>query len=124
VKAARIVQLLLIVLAAVYLWLFHSANPDYVELPFMHRLFLPQLPVGIVVVAALLIGWLVGWAPTRLALWRRTRELRRVQTELAEERRRTAPQAVPVNPYLTEPEIPVIPDRPYDPELGDPDEAV
>src|SRR5690606_33444762 len=32
VKAARLVQLVLVALAALYLWLFHSANPDYVEL--------------------------------------------------------------------------------------------
>ena len=121
-KAARIAQVILIVLAGVYLWLFHTANPDYVELPFT-RLFLPQLPVGFVVVVALLLGWLVGWAPTRLALWRRSREVRRLQNELAEERRRTAPEAVPVNPYVTQPDRPVIPDRPYDPELDDPDEA-
>lgn len=121
-KAARIVQLLLIVLAAVYLWLFHSANPDYVELPYLFRI-LPPLPVGLVVVVALLIGWLVGWAPTRLALWRRGRELRRLQAAFDEERRRAAADSVPLNPYLTEPEIPVIPDRPYDPSLEDPDAA-
>ena len=44
-KAARIAQVILVVLAGVYLWLFHTANPDYVELPFT-RLFLPQLPDG------------------------------------------------------------------------------
>ncbi|HEX7038919.1 MAG TPA: lipopolysaccharide assembly protein LapA domain-containing protein [Trueperaceae bacterium] len=121
-KAARIVQLLLIVLAAVYLWLFHSANPDYVELPLLRGL-VPQLPVGLVVVAALLIGWLVGWVPTRIALWRRAREAARLRAELAQERARAAPEAVPVSPYLTQTEYPVIPDRPRDPALDDPDEA-
>ncbi len=121
-KAARIVQLLLIVLAALYLWLFHSANPDYVELPLL-RGYVPQLPVGLVVALAVLIGWLVGWLPARLALWRRSRELARLRAELAEERRRSAPETVPVSPYLTGTEYPVIPDRPHDPTLDDPDEA-
>jgi uncharacterized integral membrane protein len=122
VKAARIIQLVLVALAALYLWLFHSANPDYVELPYLSRI-LPPLPVGLVVVVTLLVGWLVGWLPTRIALWRRGRDVRRLEAALAEERRRHAVEPVPLNPYLTEPEIPVIPDRPYDPALEDPDEA-
>ncbi len=121
-KAARIAQVVLVVLAAVYLWLFHSANPEYVELPFT-RLFLPQLPVGFVVAMAVLVGWLIGFLPARVLAWRKGREIRRLQNELAEERRRTAPEPVHVNPYITQSEVPIIPDRAYDPELDDPNEA-
>ncbi len=131
-KGVRIVQLILLVLVAVYLWLFHSANPDMVELP-LTRAFLPQLPVGFVVIAALLIGWLIGFVPGRILLWRKNRELRRLNKELAELRQR--PEA-PTNVYQTgtyypAPEVPVIPDR-RDTEFGasarqdtdlDPDEA-
>lgn len=131
-KGVRIVQLILVVLVAVYLWLFHSANPDLVELP-LTRAFLPQLPVGFVVIAALLVGWLIGFLPGRIILWSRNRELRRANRELAELRVR--PEA-PANVYQTgtyyAPEgMPVIPDRrdtdydsadPRDADL-DPDEA-
>src|SRR5690606_4534582 len=75
VKPARCVQLRRVFRATVCRWRFPSPNPDCVELPCPVR-SLPPLPVGLVVVVALLIGWLVGWAPTRLALWRRGRELR------------------------------------------------
>ncbi|HEX7000990.1 MAG TPA: LapA family protein [Trueperaceae bacterium] len=132
VKAVRIVQLLLIVLAAVYLWLFHSANPGYVQLPWPLNLVFAQQPVGFVVIAAVIVGWLIGWIPPRILLLRRNRQVRRLQNELAEERRRTAPYEATPDPYYTqsgipdrsyEREMPVIPDRAYDPEADDPDEA-
>lgn len=124
-KGVRIVQLILLVLAALYLWLFHSANPVMVELP-LTRAFLPQLPVGSVVIAALLVGWLIGFLPGRLLLWRRGRELRRANVELAELRRRTEPNVKATGAYYPAPEMPVIPDRLRDPDLVeelDPDEA-
>lgn len=131
-KGVRIVQLILLVLVAIYLWLFHSANSDMVELP-LTRVFLPQLPVGFVVIAALLVGWLIGFLPGRILLWRRNRDLRRANKELVE--LRTRPER-PVSVYQTgtyhaPAEIPVIPDR-RDTDFGatshretdpDPDEA-
>ena len=131
-KAVRIVQLLLIVLAAVYLWLFHSANPGYAQLPWPLNIVFAQQPVGFVVIVAVIIGWLIGWVPPRLVLMRRNRQLRRLQNELAEERRRTAPYDMNDDPYQTqtvipdrryERDVPVIPDRAYEPEPDDPNEA-
>ncbi len=131
-KAVRIVQLLLIVLAAVYLWLFHSANPGYVQLPWPLNLVLANQPVGFVVIAAVIIGWLIGWVPPRIVLVRRNRQLRRLQNELAEERRRTAPYDTQGDPYYTQSvipdrtydrDVPVIPDRAYEPDPDDPNEA-
>ena len=124
-KAVRIVQLLLIVLAAVYLWLFHSANPGYVQLPWPLNILFAQQPVGFVVIVAVIVGWLIGWVPPRIVLMRRNRQLRRLQNELAEERRRTAPYqtqtVIPDRAY--ERDVPVIPDRAYEPEPDDPNEA-
>ncbi len=131
-KAVRIVQLLLIVLAAVYLWLFHSANPGYVQLPWPLNLYIGQQPVGFVVIVAVIIGWLIGWLPPRLILMRRNRQLRRLEQELAEERARSGSYETPADPYYSpsvipdrtyEREVPVIPDRARDPDLDDPNEA-
>ena len=131
-KGVRIVQLILLVIVGVYLWLFHSANPDMVELP-LTRLFLPQLPVGFVVIAALLAGWLIGFIPGRVLVWRKNRELRKLNKELAELRARpeTPPSVYQTGSYYAPPEMPVIPDR-RDTDFGaaarddadlDPDEA-
>lgn len=126
-KGVRIVQLILVVLVAVYLWLFHSANPVLVELP-LTRTFLPQLPVGFVVIAALLVGWLIGFLPGRLILWRRNRELRRANQELLELRQRDEIPVQQTGTYYPAPSVPVIPDRApeHDSDSGldpDPDEA-
>ncbi len=110
-KAVRVVQVLLILLLALYLWLFHSANPVLVELP-LTRIFLPLLPVSLVVVLALLAGWLIGFAPSALASWRRGREVRRLAKELDEANARlSAPNVTRATLYPYEPEVAVIPDR-------------
>src|SRR5690606_4102862 len=82
VKGVRIVQVILVVVAVAYLLLFHSANPDQVELPLLP--ILPPIPVSFVVVLAVLVGWLFGWIPARLLAWRRGRDLRRVEKRLAD----------------------------------------
>lgn len=125
VKGVRIVQLILLVLVALYLWLFHSANPVLVELPLSGG-FVPQLPAGFVVIAALLVGWLIGFVPSRVVAWRRNRDLRRANQELAELRKREATSVAQTGTYYPPPHMPVIPDRGRDPDLAedlDPDEA-
>lgn len=124
-KGVRLVQLILVVLVALYLWLFHSANPVLVELPLTSS-FLPHLPVGFVVIAALLVGWLIGFIPARMVVWRRNRELRRSNQEMAELRRREVTSVTQTGTYYPPPAMPVIPDRGRDPDLEvdpDPDEA-
>lgn len=110
-KAVRVVQVVLVLLLALYLWLFHSANPVLVELP-LTRLFLPLLPVSWVVVVALIVGWLIGWMPSAIAAWRRGREVKRLAKELDEAKARLiepGPTRGKLYPY--EPEVAVIPDR-------------
>ncbi|MFO7546943.1 MAG: hypothetical protein R6W77_15735 [Trueperaceae bacterium] len=108
-KGVRIVQVILVVVAVAYLLLFHSANPDQVELPLLP--ILPPVPVSFVVVLALLVGWLVGWIPARLLAWRRGRDLKRVEKRLADLGGVGVPGYVPSNDDWREPAVPVIPDR-------------
>lgn len=99
-KALRIVQLVALVLVAVYVVLFHYANPETVRLP-----LLISVPPSLVVVLAILAGWLVGWLPGRARLWRLERRLRRAEADrrvLAGEMDRSR---------RGEPSDPVIPDR-------------
>src|SRR5690606_31941712 len=83
VKGLRIIQVFLAVLVAAYLWLFHSANPGVVQLP-LTSYFLPPIPVVYVVGLALVLGLAIGFIPTRLAAWRRGRELTKTRRELAQ----------------------------------------
>jgi len=125
VKGVRVFQLIVVVLVALYLWLFHSANPVPVELPLTGS-FLPHLPAGFVVIAALLVGWLIGFLPARIVVWRRSRDLRRANQELAELRQREVRSVTQTGSYYSPPGMPVIPDRGRDPDLEedlDPDEA-
>lgn len=80
-KGVRITQVILLVLVGVYLWLFHSANPDLVRLPLL-TYFLPPVPVVYVVIIALLVGLAVGFIPVRISAWRKGRELAKVNREL------------------------------------------
>ncbi len=119
-KSVRIIRLILLVALAAYLWLFHTANRQQVELPIFQS-FLPPLPVAYVVGFALVFGWLVGFLPARIAAWQRAREaakLRARVTELESQvrpplaERATAVRAGPPTTYpATEPDVPVIPDR-------------
>jgi len=118
VKGARILQLVLVIVLALYLVAFNNVNPDPLTLPLLPML-IPMPPV-IVVVVALLAGWLVGWLPTRLALWRRAREIRRLRQRLNElegehtARETDAGERAPVIPDR----FPVIPDRPRQRDEG------
>lgn len=100
-KALRIVQVIALVLAAVYVLLFHNANPATVAMP-----FLPSMPPALLVVIVALVAWFVGWLPGRTRAWSLERRLRAAQAdretlgvELERARR-------------SEPSDPVIPDRP------------
>ena len=100
-KVARIFQFVLLVVIALYLLWLHSANQDFVNLP-----GLVDLPAAIVIATALLLGWLMGWLPTRLALWRKRREVTKLQKRVDALERR-------LPTYQTEryDDDPVIPDR-------------
>lgn len=118
-KGVRILQLVLLVLLIVYLVLFDNANPDPVQLPLLIVL-LPMRAV-LVVLAALILGWLIAWIPSRARLWSRGRELRKLRQRLATfEAHGVTPARLdrhaPIIPDR-EPVVPVIPDRvPYDDE--------
>lgn len=99
-KALRIIQLVALVLVAVYLVLFHYANPETVRLP-----LLISVPPSLVVVLAIVIAWLVGWLPGRTRMWGLERRLKRAEADrhvLAGEMDRAR---------RGEPSDPVIPDR-------------
>lgn len=124
-KAVRIVQVILVVLVAAYLWLLHSANPDLVRLP-LADYFVPPVPVSFVVGAALVVGFLIGFVPPRINAWRKGRELTKTRRELEQLRvqlRESDTVVKRTGTYYGVPEHPVIPDRgrdaTYDDELDD-----
>lgn len=99
-KVARIVQFLILIVLAVYLLIVHNGNNANVRLP-----FLIAMPPAIALALALALGWLLGWFPGRVTLWRRERELRRLQRRLRE-------LEEPRHPAIAYAESePVIPDR-------------
>jgi hypothetical protein len=113
VKGVRIIQVILLVLVAVYLWLFHSANPDLVRLPLL-TYFLPPIPVVYVVGLALVLGLALGFIPARLTAWRRGRELTKTKRELSQlqvQMRESDTIVKRTGTYYAVPELPVIPDR-------------
>ncbi len=130
-KSVRIIRLILLIALAAYMWLFHAANRQQVELPILNYL-LPPLPVAYVVAFALVFGWAVGFVPTRLSVWRRSREVTRLRERVATLESATqstttlhtsvpAPRGTPHSSYTEhETELPVIPDR-GDPYPGAPD---
>jgi len=113
VKGARILQFVLLILLALYLVAFNNVNPDPLTLPLLPMVI--PLPPVLVVIIALVGGWLVGWVPPRIALWRRTRENRRLRQRVSElegqpprHLGRSQGERAPVIPDR----YPVIPDRP------------
>lgn len=100
-KAVRILQVLLVIVLGGYFLLVDAANPTLLSLPF----FLP-LPPALVVALALVLGWLIGWTPGRIATWRKSRELHRMQRRVAELERH-----VPSYDKGAIENTPVIPDR-------------
>jgi len=76
VKAMRIAQVVALVLLAVYVAIFHAANPETVRLP-----GLLSLPIALVMALAMVLAWLVGWLPTKARVWRLERKLSAVRDE-------------------------------------------
>jgi len=72
----RIVQVVALVLLAVYLAIFHTFNPETARLP-----GLPSLPIAFVVVLAMVLAWLIGWVPAKARVWRLERKLSTVRSE-------------------------------------------
>ncbi|TVR90001.1 MAG: LapA family protein [Trueperaceae bacterium] len=75
-KAIRIVQVVALVLLAVYVAIFHAANPETVRLP-----GLLSLPIAFVMALAMVLAWLVGWLPAKARVWRLERKLSTVRGE-------------------------------------------
>lgn len=76
-KALRILQVVLLLLVLSYLLVLHNENPYNVLLP-----FLPNLPAAVTIALALLLGWLIGWLPTKMRMWRVKRERDQLSREL------------------------------------------
>lgn len=107
-RVGRIVQLVVLALAIVYLVIVQGANPAPLALPGL----LP-LPIWIVLAATALIAFLAGWLPTSLRAWRNRREAQRLERRVAE-----LESHVPSYDRSNDP--PVIPDR-APPPLDDDD---
>ena len=99
-KAIRIAQVIVLVLLAVYVAIFHAANPETVRLP-----GLISLPIALVVAFGMLIAWFVTWLPARVRVWRLERKLATVRSE----RDRLLDQLHPAG--VEAGDAPVIPDR-------------
>lgn len=109
-KGVRILQVVLFILLVLYLVLFNNVNPDPLALPLLPVIF-PAPPV-LVVIVALVGGWLVGWLPLRLQLWRKQRETRRLQQRLAELERSEDGRGSDLQSRPGIPDrMPIIPDR-------------
>lgn len=100
-KAIRIAQVVALVLLAVYVAIFHAANPETVRLP-----GLLSLPIALVMTLAMVLAWLVGWLPAKARVWRLERKLSTIRAE----RDRLLAQIEPT--AIGEDGEPVIPDRP------------
>jgi len=111
VRALRIVQMVALVLLALYLVAFNNLNPDPLTMPLLPMVI--PLPPILIVVAALVIGWLAGWLPPRIKLWRRNREVRRLRDQVAALERHGDLRAYDLPQAAVIPDrFPVIPDRP------------
>lgn len=99
-KAIRIAQVIVLVLLAVYVAIFHAANPETVRLP-----GLISLPIALVVALGMLVAWFVTWLPARVRVWRLERKLEKVRSERDRLLDQLYPAGVDAN------DAPVIPDR-------------
>jgi uncharacterized integral membrane protein len=100
VKAIRIAQVIALVLLAIYLWVFHNVNPEYISLPLAI-----SMPPALIVLIAIILTWFIAWLPARTKVWRLQRRLKQVTQERDALAARFAPHG-------HEPgDGPVIPDR-------------
>ena len=77
-KVFRIIQVIGFVIVLAYLVLLHQAN-DYINLPFV----IPA-PPAIVIGLALFLGFIWGWIPGRIGVWRRRQEIRKLNKRIRE----------------------------------------
>lgn len=98
-RIVRILQIVALVLLAVYGAMLHDANPEPLALPWL----VPMPPVLVLLLVAI-VAFLAGWIPPRVRLWRRGRETVRLRRRVAE-----LEQHLPS--YDLRPSPPVIPDR-------------
>ncbi len=99
-KALRIAQVIALVLVAVYVLLFHNANPATVAMP-----LLGAMPPALLVAIVAVLAWLIGWLPGRVRTWSLERKLASLRTE------RDELSADLATARRGEPSAPVIPDR-------------
>jgi uncharacterized integral membrane protein len=104
VKALRIIQIIILIALAGYLVWVNNYNREWIGLP-----YIIDLPVGVVLGAALLIGWLVGWLFGQAGGWSKNREISKLKKRVAELERQE-PKVTAVN-ITRDAEPPVIPDR-------------
>ncbi|MFU8887796.1 MAG: hypothetical protein ACNA8N_04235 [Trueperaceae bacterium] len=99
-KALRIAQVIALVLVAIYVLLFHNANPGTVEMPLVG-----PVPPSLLVAVVGVVAWLIGWLPGRLRNWRLERKVAATQAE------RDALSTDLARARRSEPSDPIIPDR-------------
>ena len=98
-RIVRILQIVALALLVIYGVMVHNANPQLLALP-----GLLSLPPMLVLVGVVVLTFLLSWIPPRLQVWRRDRDVARLQRRVAE-----LEQHVPN--YDLHPTRPVIPDR-------------
>ncbi len=103
-KALRIIQIIILIVFVGYLLWVNNYNRTWIGLP-----YLIDLPIGVVLGAALFLGWLVGWTFGRSGAWSKNREVAKLKKRLAE-LERSEPKVTAVN-ITRDAEPPVIPDR-------------
>ncbi len=99
-KALRIAQVIALVLIAVYILIFHNANPATVAMPLLW-----SMPPALLLAFVAVVAWLVGWLPNRMKVWRLKRKLATAEAD------RDALAAELDRARRGEPSDPVIPDR-------------
>lgn len=77
-KFNQILRLLFFLVAIAYLVMLHFQNPTPISLPFFI-----SLPPAIVAATAFLLGFLTELIPSRMALWRKSRELNKIKREIS-----------------------------------------
>jgi Lipopolysaccharide assembly protein A domain len=102
-KAFRIIQIILLVAIAGYLFWFNSFN-NWIELP-----LLISLPAGLVVGIGIGLGWLIGWLSGRSALWGKGREIKKLNKRIVELENQTP--SIRASRVTEESGAPIIPDR-------------
>jgi uncharacterized integral membrane protein len=104
VKALRIIQILILLVIAAYLFLINNNNASYLDMP-----FLISMPPALVIAIALVLGWFVGWLGGRAPMWRRNREVSKLQKRITE--LENQPPVVRATKITEESGTPIIPDR-------------